>query len=129
MKFRFILLYLIYAISIFSQNIYVVYDETGSMKKDERWIYANYAIQNLVSMLSEEDKIFLVKMSDYKKSESWCPIVDALYWRFLHKHSDKFSKNPRMAIQIALLNKMPKEKLENHLLVAKKLIDDIFITN
>ncbi len=66
MKFRFILLYLIYAISIFSQNIYVVYDDSGSMKKDERWIYANYAIQNLVSMLSEEDKIFLVKMSDYK---------------------------------------------------------------
>ncbi len=34
-----------------------------------------------------------------------------------------------MKMQIALLNKMPKEKLENHLLVAKKFIDDIFITN
>ncbi len=72
---------------------------------------------------------YLVKMSDYKKSESWCPIVDALYWRFLHKHSDKFSKNPRMAIQIALLNKMPKEKLENHLAIANKYIENLFITN
>ena len=72
---------------------------------------------------------YLVKMSDYKKSESWCIIVDALYWRFLHKHSDKFSKNPRMAMQIALLNKMPKEKLENHLATANKYIENLFITN
>lgn len=72
---------------------------------------------------------YLVKMSDYKKSESWCPIVDALYWRFLHNHSDKFKKNPRMAMQIALLNKMPKEKLENHLLIANDFIENLFITN
>ena len=72
---------------------------------------------------------YLVKMSDYKKSESWCIIVDALYWRFLHKHSDKFSKNPRMAMQIALLNKMPKEKLENHLAIANKYLENLFITN
>ncbi|OCL84177.1 cryptochrome/photolyase family protein [Arcobacter porcinus] len=71
---------------------------------------------------------YLLKMSDYSK-ESWCEILDSLYWRFLHKYSFKFEKNPRMKMQIALLNKMPKEKLENHLLVAKKFIDDIFITN
>ena len=68
-------------------------------------------------------------MSDYKKSESWCPIIDALYWRFLHKHSDKFSKNPRMAMQIALLNKMPKEKLKKHLFIANDYIENLFITN
>ncbi|RJO58685.1 hypothetical protein DIR38_02210 [Aliarcobacter skirrowii] len=72
---------------------------------------------------------YLLKMSDYSKNESWCEILDALYWRFLYKYSFKFEKNPRMKMQIALLNKMPKEKLENHLLVAKKFIDDIFITN
>ena len=72
---------------------------------------------------------YLLKMSDYSKNESWCEILDALYWRFLYKYSFKFDKNPRMKMQIALLNKMPKEKLENHLLVAKKFIDDIFITN
>ena len=48
-------------------------------------------------------------MSDYSKSENWCEIIDALYWRFLYKYSYKFEKNPRMKMQIALLNKMSKE--------------------
>ena len=72
---------------------------------------------------------YLLKMSDYSKNESWCEILDALYWRFLYKYSLKFDKNPRMKMQIALLNKMSKEKLENHLLVAQKFIDEIFIAN
>ena len=72
---------------------------------------------------------YLLKMSDYNKNESWCAIVDALYWRFLHKYSNKFIRNSRMAMQIALLNKMPKDKLENHLKIANEFINDIFITN
>jgi deoxyribodipyrimidine photolyase-related protein len=72
---------------------------------------------------------YILKMSDYKKSESWCEIVDALYWRFLHKHSPKFEKNPRIAMQINLLNKMPKEKLENHLKIADEFIENLFIAN
>ncbi|MDX4070273.1 hypothetical protein Q6A88_00975 [Aliarcobacter skirrowii] len=72
---------------------------------------------------------YLLKMSDYSKNESWCEILDALYWRFLYKYSFKFDKNPRMKMQIALLNKMSKEKLENHLFIAQKFIDDIFIAN
>jgi deoxyribodipyrimidine photolyase-related protein len=72
---------------------------------------------------------YILKMSDYKKSEPWCEIVDALYWRFLYKYSPKFEKNPRMAMQIALLNKMPKEKLENHLKIADDFIKILFITN
>jgi deoxyribodipyrimidine photolyase-related protein len=72
---------------------------------------------------------YILKMSDYKKSEPWCEIVDALYWRFLYKYSPKFEKNPRMIMQINLLNKMPKEKLENHLKIADKFIKNLFITN
>jgi deoxyribodipyrimidine photolyase-related protein len=72
---------------------------------------------------------YILKMSDYKKSEPWCEIIDALYWRFLYKYSSKFEKNPRMAMQIALLNKMPKEKLENHLKIADDFIKILFITN
>ncbi len=56
---------------------------------------------------------YLLKMSNYSKNESWCVILDALYWRFLYIHSHKFDTNARMKMQIALLNKMPKEKLEN----------------
>lgn len=72
---------------------------------------------------------YLLKMSDYDKNESWCKILDALYWKFLHKYSHKFEKNPRMKMQIALLNKMPKEKLENYLLIANDFLQNLFITN
>ena len=72
---------------------------------------------------------YILKMSDYKKSEPWCIIVDALYWRFLHIHFHKFSSNPRMKMQIALLNKMPKEKLENYLKIANDFLENLFITN
>ena len=72
---------------------------------------------------------YLLKMSDYSKSENWCEIIDALYWRFLYKYSYKFEKNPRMKMQIALLNKMSKEKLDKHLKVAEDFIKNIFIAN
>ena len=72
---------------------------------------------------------YLLKMSDYSKNESWCVILDALYWRFLYIHSIKFDTNPRMKMQIALLNKMPKEKLENHLKVANDFLENLFIAN
>ena len=72
---------------------------------------------------------YLLKMSDYKKGEPWCEIVDALYWRFLYKYSSKFSSNPRMKMQIALLNKMSKEKLENHLKIADDFTKKLFISN
>ena len=72
---------------------------------------------------------YIIKMSDYKKSESWCEIVDALYWRFLHKYSSKFEKNPRMKMQIALLNKMSEEKLQKHLKIADEFTKNLFIAN
>lgn len=72
---------------------------------------------------------YLLKMSDYGKNESWCVILDALYWRFLYIHSHKFDTNPRMKMQIALLNKMPKEKLENHLKIANDFLENLFIAN
>lgn len=72
---------------------------------------------------------YLLKMSDYDKNENWCNILDALYWRFLYIHSHKFDKNPRMKMQIALLNKMNKEKLDRHLKIADDFIKNIFITD
>ena len=52
-----------------------------------------------------------------------------LFQRFLFKYSPKFEKNPRMAMQINLLKKMPKEKLENHLKIADDFIKNLFIAN
>ncbi len=68
---------------------------------------------------------YLLKMSDYSKKDDWCKIVDGLYWRFLHIHSHKFDKNPRMKMQISLLNKMKKETLENHLNTANEYLNYI----
>jgi uncharacterized protein (TIGR03643 family) len=61
----------------------------------------------------------MLKMSDYKKGE-WCEIVDALYWSFMKKHSHRFSSNPRMKMQISLLEKMSEDKLQKHLRVAQE---------
>lgn len=51
---------------------------------------------------------YLLKMSDYKKG-SWSDVWDGLFWRFLEKHQDLISKNPRMKI---LLNYLKKNKTE-----------------
>lgn len=56
---------------------------------------------------------YILKMSDYKRGP-WCEIVDALYWSFMEKHAHKFASNPRMAMQIALLEKMDKDRLAHH---------------
>lgn len=49
---------------------------------------------------------YLLKMSDYKKGP-WSDVWDGLFWRFLEKHQDLISKNPRMKI---LLNYLKKNK-------------------
>ena len=40
---------------------------------------------------------YLLKMSDYEKGP-WCDVVDGLYWRFVEKHMDFFTANPRLAM-------------------------------
>lgn len=70
---------------------------------------------------------YILKMSnDYKKSDNWCKIWDGLYWSFLDKYHKLFSNNPRMKMQIALLNKMDKEKLQNHIKVANDFKKELF---
>ncbi len=62
---------------------------------------------------------YILKMSNYKKGP-WCEVLDSLYWAFMSKYSHKFADNPRMKMQLALLEKMDKEKLQNHLQRAKE---------
>lgn len=47
---------------------------------------------------------YLLKMSDYKKGP-WTDIWDGLFWRFLEKHKDLASKNPRMRMLTIYLKK------------------------
>ncbi len=64
---------------------------------------------------------YILKMSHYPKG-AWCQIWDALYWRFLHRHKERFRNNHRMAMQLALLNKMDPLTLEKHLEIAHKYL-------
>ena len=48
---------------------------------------------------------YLLKMSDYKKAP-WCDIVDGLYWRFIDKHREFFSGNPRLALMPRALDRL-----------------------
>ncbi|PEY81604.1 vWA domain-containing protein [Bacillus cereus] len=41
----------------------LVYDDSGSMRNNNRWKYANYALQSLVALLDEKDKFSYVPMS------------------------------------------------------------------
>ncbi|QXT40551.1 cryptochrome/photolyase family protein [Gymnodinialimonas ceratoperidinii] len=62
---------------------------------------------------------YINKMSDYCKScayavsqktgEGACPF-NALYWQFLDRHEERFSKNPRMAQMYRTWNRMDEEK-------------------
>lgn len=69
---------------------------------------------------------YLIKMSDYKKSEEWCKIVDALYWRFLDKYCHLFENNIRMKMQISLLKKMKKESLDEHKKCAENFLKSLY---
>lgn len=53
---------------------------------------------------------YILKMSDYSKGP-WCDVWDGLYWRFIDKNRDFFSKNPRMAVMVKMFDKLdPKRK-------------------
>jgi deoxyribodipyrimidine photolyase-related protein len=56
---------------------------------------------------------YVLKMSDHKKGP-WCPIWDALYWRFIDRHSDFFANNPRMAMMVKMKDKLGAKLTEHH---------------
>ena len=67
---------------------------------------------------------YMRKMSNFEKGD-WCDIWDALYWRFIFKHKKSFEKNPRMSMMIVQLNKMDKEKLNQHLKIAERFLKQL----
>ena len=47
---------------------------------------------------------YILKMSNFKKGK-WCEIWDALYYSFINKHKELFSKNYSTALQVKNYNK------------------------
>lgn len=56
---------------------------------------------------------YVLKMSDFPRGD-WCPIWDALYWRFVDRHRDFFEQNPRMAVMTSQLDRMGSKLATHH---------------
>ncbi|MBZ0182024.1 MAG: cryptochrome/photolyase family protein [Melioribacteraceae bacterium] len=67
---------------------------------------------------------YIKKMSDYKSGE-WTKIWDALFWRFIFKHKDYFSKNMRTVFMAKSLERMDHDKLSNHIKTAEKFLNTL----
>jgi deoxyribodipyrimidine photolyase-related protein len=63
-------------------------------------------------------------MSDFGEGP-WCEIWDGLYWRFVQKHRDFFTRNPRMKVMASQLDRMGKKKINEHLTVADKFLSGL----
>ena len=66
---------------------------------------------------------YVLKMSNFSKG-SWCPIWDALYWRFISRHREFFAKNPRMSVMVSQCDKMG-SKLDEHLRTAERFLNQL----
>ena len=64
---------------------------------------------------------YVKKMSHHTHSE-WSDTWDGLYWRFIWKHADELSKNPRWSMMCAQVRKMDVQKRENHITKAEKFL-------
>lgn len=65
---------------------------------------------------------YLSKMSDYRKSEPWADIWDALFWRFMHVHRDFFIRNPRLNMLVKTFDKWPADKRNDLLNRAERFL-------
>jgi len=67
---------------------------------------------------------YLMKMSDYGKSD-WQQTWDALFWHFMDKQRNFFLQNPRLGMLVRTFDKMPLEKREKHLEVARRYLNQL----
>jgi deoxyribodipyrimidine photolyase-related protein len=66
---------------------------------------------------------YLLKMSDYARGP-WCDVVDGLYWRFVDRHRDFFASNPRLAVAIRTLDRIPSARKELIFTRAERFLAD-----
>jgi deoxyribodipyrimidine photolyase-related protein len=65
---------------------------------------------------------YILKMSHYPKGE-WCQIWDALYWRFIYLHQEKFKSNSRMQFAVMGLHKIDEHTLQKHIDTAQTYLN------
>lgn len=67
---------------------------------------------------------YILKMSHYKR-DSWCDILDGLYWRFIEKNQDYFKENYRMSMMVKLLQKIEPERKMKIFMMAEDFIKKV----
>jgi deoxyribodipyrimidine photolyase-related protein len=65
---------------------------------------------------------YLLKMSDYRRGD-WCDVVDGLYWRFVDKHADFFSANPRLSMMPRSLARLKPERKSKIFAAAERFLE------
>ncbi|MEM9328729.1 MAG: FAD-binding domain-containing protein, partial [Bacteroidota bacterium] len=68
---------------------------------------------------------YILKMSNYSKKGDWPDTINGLYWRFIDRNRELFSKNPRMSMMTRTLDKMNSEKKEKIFGLAEAFIDKV----
>ena len=85
----------------------VVYDDSGSMKGDNKWPFANYAMQTFCGMLNSEDKLFISYMSEADNHPDYEPESIDLSSEHIQtsietiKNHTKHDQTPFAAVQAA----------------------------
>jgi deoxyribodipyrimidine photolyase-related protein len=64
---------------------------------------------------------YVLRMSNFPRGD-WCPVWDALYWRFIHRHMDLFATNPRTTMAASACRKLG-SKLTQHLQTADSFLE------
>ena len=67
---------------------------------------------------------YIRRMSDFPSGE-WCAIWDALYWRFIDRHSRFFTSNPRMAVMVRVKEKLGSRRLQEHHRRAERFLEHL----
>lgn len=67
---------------------------------------------------------YLLKMGRWEKGE-WQVIWDGLFWRFMSKHRDFFTRNPRLGMLIKSWDKMDPDKKTAHLRHADAFLNQL----
>ncbi len=66
---------------------------------------------------------YLLKMGDYSRGP-WCDVVDGLYWRFINKHREFFSANPRLSMMVRTLDRMAGDRRDKIAKAGEQFLED-----
>ncbi|MDR6237834.1 deoxyribodipyrimidine photolyase-related protein [Aureibacter tunicatorum] len=85
-------------------------------------LFADGGIMSTKPYISSSN--YIIKMSNYPKGD-WQMTWDGLFWRFMDKHREFMSKNPRLNMLIKNFDKMDNSKKENLLNQANQFLNQL----